>query len=334
VAKSGFEFGVSIERVEIGPELVEFTQELERLGYDLIMAGDHMRGRAAEPLAAMTWLAAATTRIRVGTHVIAADFRSPTLLAKSVATVDRLSGGRFQLGIGAGWFDRDYAMLGLPFDPPGVRISRMCEALDVIEKYWRGEPFDHAGKFYTMTGVDPGPLPVQPGGPPIFIGGGGPRIMRIAGARANIVGQNPQIRGGNISREFFEQMKRPKVADKIAWAREGAEAAGRDPGEITFHSSVNYLWVCESVAESEEMIHRLAQSTRMTDAEARDLPTSLIGTPDMIRDRLLRDRDELRFTAWSFIGGEIRGFGTITLDTYRAFAEQVMPLLDVGPTSP
>ena len=154
------------------------------------------------------------------------DFRNPVILAKAVATLDRLSGGRVQLGIGAGWWDRDYAMLGIPFDPPWERISRMVETLDIMQTFWKGEPFDHAGRFYSLNGVEPGQPPAQRGGPSIFMGGGGPRILRIAGERADVVGQNPQIRGGRISREFFDNMKRQSVAQKIEWAREGAMNAG------------------------------------------------------------------------------------------------------------
>lgn len=327
MANPRFRFAVTIDGVTAETDIARFAQELEQLGYDMVMVGDHIPGQRVEPLAALAWVAASTTRLRIGTHVLALDFRNPVLLAKAAATLDQLSGGRLELGVGAGWWDRDYAMLGIPFDPPGERISRMVEALDILETYWRGEPFDHAGRFYTLTGVEPGPPPSQPGGPPIFIGGGGPRIMKIAGARAKVVGQNPRIRGGRISAEFFEHMKRQNVAQKIEWARDGAREAGRDPAELVFHSSVNYLWVCESTSEANEMIGRLAAATRLTEQEARELPTAIVGTPEMIRERIHRDHEELGFSEWSFSGGKVRGFGSVGMDMYRAFSERVMPIL-------
>ena len=322
-----FKFAVWGTRARTGPELVQFARDLEAWGYDMVTLGEHMPGGRVDALTTLGWIAASTSRLRVGTHVLAMDFHNPVLLAKAVSTLDQFSEGRVLLGVGAGWWDRDYAMLGIPFDPPGVRISRMVETLDILEQCWRGDPFDHHGKFYTLTGVEPGPPPFQPGGPPVLVGGGGPRIMRIAGARADFVGPNPQIRGGRMSAEFFEQMKRTNVAQKIRWAREGAERAGRDPAALSFNSAVNYLWVCESTSEADELYGRLAGSTRTTEAEARELPSALVGTPEMIRDRLHRDHDELGFTLWSLSGGDIRGFGNVGMDMYRAFSERVMPIL-------
>ena len=129
--------------------------------------------RPARPDRGARAAADATTTLRVGTLVFANDYRHPALLAKEAATVDRLSGGRLEFGLGAGWMTTDYTATGIPLDPPSVRIARLEEALEVIRALWSGEPVEHHGRFYDISGLVG--TPTRPSNhPPIVIGGGGP----------------------------------------------------------------------------------------------------------------------------------------------------------------
>jgi probable F420-dependent oxidoreductase len=318
-------FGVIAGGGHDGPGLSAAARQLEAWGYGCIYAGDHLAGRWMESFTLLTWAAASTSQLRVATLVAANDFRNPVMLAKAAATLDHLSGGRFQLGLGAGWWDRDYAMLGIPFDPPGERIERMEEAIEILRLYWQGEPFDFEGGHYRLRGIEPGPRTTAPGRLPLMIGGGGPRVMAVAGRSAAVIGPNPRIAGGRISGEFFSQLQRKDVAKKLGWARRAAEQAGRDPAELVFQSAVNYLAVTESEAEAVHLRESIAAATGLAAGEVAQAPSVLVGTPAGLRERILRDRDELGFTDWVLPVGEIRGFGLIDRSTFERFAADVMP---------
>ena len=142
--------------------------------------------------------AAHTTTLRVGSLVFDNDYKHPAILAKETATIDLLSDGRLELGIGAGWMKTDYDALGLPYDPPAVRVDRFEEALHVIKQCFTGEQFTYHGEHYRITDYASWPKPVQQPGPPILIGGGGKRVLSIAAREADIVGINPNLRAGEI----------------------------------------------------------------------------------------------------------------------------------------
>src|SRR5262245_43299677 len=163
-----FRFGVVGFMAATGAQWVAKARRAEELGYDILLAPDHIMLDLA-PLTALAVAAASTTRLRVGTLVLGNDFRHPAWLAKEAATLDLLSDGRFELGLGAGYLPVDYAMTGLPLDPPGTRVERLEEALTVIDGYFSGEPVTFAGKHYTVTGLPGRPAPVQRPRPPIFV---------------------------------------------------------------------------------------------------------------------------------------------------------------------
>ena len=134
----------------------------------------------------------------VGSLVFANDYRHPALLAKEAATVDRLSGGRLEFGLGAGWMTTDYTATGIPLDPPSVRIARLEEALEVIRALWSGEPVEHHGRFYDISGLVGTPSPAQQPHPPIVIGGGGRKVLEVAGRHADVINLNPSLPAGVI----------------------------------------------------------------------------------------------------------------------------------------
>lgn len=169
--------------------------DLEDRGYDLLQVPDHVAGRMYGPIAAMTSAAAATTRLRVGTLVLDNELRHPVVLAKELATLDQLSGGRVEMGIGAGWMRDEHERIGLRFDSTAIRIERLEETIDVLQGAWSGGPFSYRGRHHCIDDLAQWPVPVQQPHPPITVGGGGPRLLDLAGRRAQVV--NIAVRAGS-----------------------------------------------------------------------------------------------------------------------------------------
>ena len=185
-----FRFGCSLAGFDHGHDWAETARRIEDLGYSTMLVPDHLGDQLA-PLPALAVAAAVTTRLRVGSFVLSNDFRHPVLLAKEAATVDLLSGGRLELGLGAGWRREEYEAAGLDFDPGALRLARLEESVAVLRGLWSGRPFRFAGDHYRVEELQGRPLPAQAGGPPLFLGGGGPRLLALAGRVADIVGLAP-----------------------------------------------------------------------------------------------------------------------------------------------
>ena len=192
-----FRFAVSATHAASGREWRENARRVEDLGYDVLLVTDHVTEQLA-PLPALVATADVTSRLRIGSFVFDNDYRNPVMLAKEAATVDLLSDGRLELGLGAGWNTRDYAQLGIAYDPPKMRVDRFAEALALTKRLWTERSVDHDGAYYRVRGATVLPRPVQRPHPPIMVGGGGPRMLRIAAREADIVALAPQVnaRGG------------------------------------------------------------------------------------------------------------------------------------------
>jgi probable F420-dependent oxidoreductase len=196
--KRRFRFGVSGGAPESASAWKDLARKAEDLGFDVLLVGDHM-GRGGAPLPVLLSAADATTTLRVGTQVLSNDFRNPAILAKEVATLDILTDGRFELGIGTGWpatsatGRSDAAQTGIPLDPPGERVERLREAIQILKLFLSDEkPFDYDGKYYQLKGLTQAPKPVQKPRPPIMVAGAGPRIMRMAAREADIINIAPR----------------------------------------------------------------------------------------------------------------------------------------------
>ncbi|GAA2589471.1 TIGR03621 family F420-dependent LLM class oxidoreductase [Actinomadura fulvescens] len=189
-----FRFAAVIRMAGSGRAWAEKARRLEDSGFGALLVPDHLVGPRFAPVAAMTAAACATSRLTVGTLVFANDFRHPAVLAKEAATVDVLSGGRLELGIGTGWMAHDYHRAGLTLDPPAVRVDRLTEAIDVLKGLWRGGPFSYEGRHYRIDGLEQEPVPVQRPGPRLMLGGGGPRMLRLAAREADIVNLTMRVR--------------------------------------------------------------------------------------------------------------------------------------------
>src|SRR6056297_2534183 len=209
-----FRFGVQLSTAATGGEWAETARRVETLGYDVATMPDHFGGQLA-PMPALQAVLDATTTLRAGALVFDNDYRHPAILAKELATMDVLSDGRVEIGLGAGWMISDYEQLGIPYDRPGVRIDRFVEGLTVIRKAMEPGPFDFTGGHYTISGYDGLPKPVQTP-PPLLIGGGGTRMLTIAAQHADIVGVNGTLAAGVIGPEAIDTMTADATAAKVA----------------------------------------------------------------------------------------------------------------------
>jgi probable F420-dependent oxidoreductase len=216
-----FRFGVQAARAGSRAEWVELARRVESLGYSTLTTPDHFEDQFA-PVPALMAAATVTERLRVGALVWDNDYRHPLVLAKELATMDVLSDGRVEVGIGAGWMRTDYEQAGMPYDPPGVRVERFVEGLAVMKGVFSAEPFSFAGRHYTITGHNGRPAPVQRPHPPFLIGGGGKRVLTIAAREADIVSVNPTLSAGVMDAEAMATASAGATDQKVAVVRAAA----------------------------------------------------------------------------------------------------------------
>lgn len=275
----------------------------EQLGYDTVVLPDHV-GNQFAPMPALISAAEATEKIRVGTFVLDNDFRHPLLLAQEAATVDVLTDGRFELGVGAGWMGQDYGRLGATFDPPDVRVRRFKEAVELVGLYLSGEPFSFEGSHYRVSDVEPRPVPVQRPGPPLLIGGGGKQILAFAAQEADIVSvflrSMPDGSGFDVS-----ELRTAHYQRKIDRVREIAHEAGRRP---ELNVLLQYFEITnDRMSVADEHAREIG-----TDAEdLLGLPFELIGTVGQMCDDLVERREEFGISYITVFGRYMRGFAPI-----------------------
>ena len=214
-----FRFAVAASWAATREEWVAKARRAEALGYDVFLMPDHT-GHQLAPVPALMAVAAATTTLRIGSFVFANDYRQPLLLAKEIATLDVLSEGRMEFGIGAGWSTPDYDRMGMRYEPPGVRVGRMLESIRLLKRLFRDDRVDFDGTHYRAKGARLWPKPLQRPMPPLMIGGGGKRILSIAAREADIVALVPQVDARG--RHRLSDITGSATARKIAWIRAAA----------------------------------------------------------------------------------------------------------------
>src|ERR1700745_142120 len=216
-----------------GPaELTSLARRAEAVGCSAFVVPDHLIGQyAAMPLLAM--VAAATRRLRVGTCVLNVCLRHPAVLAQDLATLDTLSGGRLEIGLGAGWNKPEHDAIGIAFEPVGIRIKRLTEAITILKGCFAEGPFSFSGEHYTITGHDGAPKPVQRPHPPIFLGGGGKRLLTLAAREDQIIGLAPRLAQGDPPRVDASSLTAAATEEKIRWIR---QAAGDRFGELELNT--------------------------------------------------------------------------------------------------
>ncbi|HYM15127.1 MAG TPA: TIGR03621 family F420-dependent LLM class oxidoreductase [Dehalococcoidia bacterium] len=294
-SKHKFRFGVQTSRGGSAGEWAAKARKIEELGYSTLFIPDHFDDQLA-PMPAMMAAADATTTLRIGGLVLDNDYKHPVVLAKELATIDVLSGGRLEVGIGAGWMESDYRGAGMAYDAPGVRISRLQEAVRVIKGLMSDEPVAFDGTYYNvhMNGT---PKPVQKPHPPLLIGGGGKRVLRYAARVADIIGVNFTLTEGVVNAAVMATGGIEATKEKIAWIR---EAAGARFEEIELNVTVFGAFVTDDRASLAE---RLAPRFGVTAAEVGVAPHLLIGSVEQMVEDLQRRRELFGFS-YIAISGE------------------------------
>ncbi|MEI8000001.1 MAG: TIGR03621 family F420-dependent LLM class oxidoreductase [Actinomycetes bacterium] len=304
-----FRFGVQVNGGGSGAEWTTLARRIEDLGYSTLFMPDHFDDTPLAPMVALSFAAAATTTLRVGHLVLGNDYKHPAVVAKESATLDLLSDGRLELGLGAGWMLADYEQLGLPYDAPGVRIARLDEALRVVKGCFADGPFSFAGDHYTITGYDAQPAPVQRPHPPIVVGGGGPKVLRLAGREADIVGINPNLRAGAITADAATDSLADMTLQKLEWIREGA-------GERFDDLELQIRYFLASITDDARgFAEMLAPGFGVTADEALGSAVALVGSVDEVCNTLVQRREE-----WGV------SYVVLGEDTFEAFAPVVARL--------
>ncbi|HEY1345166.1 MAG TPA: TIGR03621 family F420-dependent LLM class oxidoreductase, partial [Streptosporangiaceae bacterium] len=250
-------FGVVSESVLDGPAWAEQARRIEDAGVGSLLIRDHFSagafGQQLAPFSALAAAAAVTERLHVGTMVLSNDFRHPAIVAHEAASLHHLSGGRFELGIGAGWYQPEYRAAGIAFDSAGRRIDRLEESLAIIGGLLAGAPVHHQGTWYQIDGLDLDVLPGRRGGPRLLIGAGGPRMLRIAARHADIVGLLPApIRGADEGDDPLDRMP-AALESKLAVLR---SAAGDRFGRLELSAFGTFSITDRRRSVTEELIAR------------------------------------------------------------------------------
>ena len=303
-----FRFGVLASNARSSSEWTETARKAEDLGYSALLMPDHF-GDQLSPIAALATAAAVTESLRVGTLVFANDFRHPAVLAKEAATLDLLSDGRLEVGVGAGWMTEDYTWTGIPHDRPGVRIDRMIEAIGVLRGLWGEGAFSFEGDHYTISEMNGLPKPVQAGGPPIIVGGGAKRVLSTAARLADIVGINPNVGEGKVGPEAIASMSADATEEKLSWVR---DAAGDrfDDIEISILKFVTII-----TDDRDTVAGKVGGSMGMDAATLLASPHTIVGSAEQIAEELIEQRER-----WQ------GSYVTVRSDAFESFAPVVAAL--------
>lgn len=284
-----FRFGVQVHGPFAGLTWAQTAQRVEELGYSTLFMPDHFTDQWG-PIAAMAAAAACTTTLKVGTLVFDNDYRHPVVLAKEMATIDVLSDGRVEVGIGAGWKRVDYEQSGIVEDRPGVRVDRMIEGVAVLAGLFADGPFSFEGEHYRITELDGLPTPHTRGGPPLIIAGGSKRMLRFAGAHAPIVGVNPSIHSGAVDTDAARDGMADRMDQKFEWVREGA---GNRFDDIEFNAWIPVAKITDDRAGFAELV---APAFGVPAEEALESPMVIVGSIGEITETLEARRDRWGFS--------------------------------------
>lgn len=303
--KRPFRFAVTARWAKSGTHWRDVARRAEDLGYDVLLVTDHMGAQLA-PIPALMAAADATTRLRVGSFVFANDYRNPVMLAKEVATLDVLSGGRVEVGIGAGWNTRDYHELGIPYDAPAVRVSRLEESVGLLKRLLSEESVDHTGKHYSVRGAKILPRPLQRPHPPLMIGGGGPRVLRLAARYADIVTFAPQVNASGRPR--LDAITETALTERVVRLRAAA-------GERAERIELNVFVFDAAVTDrARSLMAAVSGHLRRAANSLIRSPFVLYGSRSSLRELLLERRERLGLSYVAVPGNAMREFAPIVAE--------------------
>lgn len=298
-------------------QLSTMTREAERLGYDFVTVDDHLQrgdgGLVFESLTTLTALAAQTSRIRFLTSVLCTMYRPPSLVAKMGATIDTISQGRFELGIGAGWKEEEARAYGLPWDGPKGRLDRLEEACQIVLALWTQDQADHAGAYFRLENAICRPKPVQHPHPPLWIGGGGERRTLLIAAR---FADGVNFGGAGIGSGPTNPLEHFVHKREVLYAH--CHRVGRDPQALSLSCGINAMLWGRSPRDVEARFTRHAAQQHLSAPERERLFSSLRSAVESPRDaRALVDRNLEE-------GATHVTLGRPTLEGLQMFADQVM----------
>jgi probable F420-dependent oxidoreductase len=299
-----FRFGVEMMAPFEGMTWAESARELEALGYAALHAPDHF-DEGLGPITAMVAAAAATEDLIVATAVLAVDFRHPAVLARELAAIDLLSAGRLEVGLGAGYNVDDYRWSGIPMDPPKVRVDRLEEYVAVLRGLFADGPFSFDGDHFQIDALDGTPHPHTLGGPPIFIAGGGPRMLRFAARQADIVGVNPSLPTSEKRAEAVRDGVAARIDEKFALVR---EAAGDRYDDLEFHG---WLREAQVTDDGRGAAAKIAAATGLEVDDVLESPFVLVGSVGEIAERLEERRERWGYSYYTVQQPAARDFAAV-----------------------
>ena len=288
-----FRFSLSAGRaLRSGREWTELARKAEDLGFSTLAIPDHFDDQFA-PIPALAAASQVTTTLRLQTLVLGVDYRHPALVAKEAATLDVLSDGRAELGLGAGWMTTDYATASIALDRPAVRIDRLSEAVAIVKKSFAPGPFSFTGEHYTICNFDGLPKPLQQPRPPILLAGGGQKMLRLAAREADIVGVNVSLADGKIDARAGASATPSATDRKLGWIR---DAAGSRFAQIELQVRVYVVMITD---DREAIADAMAPAMGISPGDALSSPHALVGPLDKVCDDLIYRRERWGF---SYIG--------------------------------
>jgi probable F420-dependent oxidoreductase len=290
-----FRFAVQSFNAGSGVEWAEKVQRAEALGYSAFHLADHLLGpgpaiqksnhpvQTLAAIPAMAYAAAVSKDIRIGCRVFCIDYHNPMVLIKSAMTIDVLSGGRLEFGLGAGWLEEEYAAIDLPFDPPRQRIDRLADVIEGVKAFRGAGMADVSNGTLEWRDFEGAPKPVSK--PPVMIGGGSPRVLRLAGREADIVSLNFNNRAGIIGPDGVRTSSEEETQRKLAWVREGA---GDRFDDLEIEIGAYFTFVMN---DPTSVLENFATNFGFSEDEMRRHPHALFGSVDTICDELRRRRE-------------------------------------------
>lgn len=299
-----FRFGIQLARAASGPAWRELARKVEALGYAALYLPDHLGDQWA-PTVALTAAAEATSTLKVGSLVYDNDYRHPVLLAKEMATLDLLSEGRLEVGLGAGWMRSDYEQSGIPYDEPAVRVARLEEAVQIMEALWSQGTCTFSGEHYTVTAAEGLPRPFRSPRPSLILGGGGRRVLSFAARHADIVGVNANLRAGYVGPEVAATVTAERFDERVGWIR---EAAGDRFDQLELQVLIE---VAAITPDREGLAEALAPAFGLEPAAALEVPMVVAGTVDQVCETLQERRRRYGFSCYVFHEADIEPFAPV-----------------------
>jgi probable F420-dependent oxidoreductase len=310
-----FRFGVLCESARTTDDLLATARAAEDAGYATFLIRDHLLdtpfAHQFAPLTSLAWVASTTRTLRVGTLVIANDYRPPVQLAKELATLDALSGGRVELGLGAGFLEAEYGPLGIPFERPGLRVDRLEEAIQVYKGLLSPERVTFQGTHYDLTEFDNFPKPVQRPHVPIMVAGGSKRMLTLAGREADIVGLMGVSTDGGVMRRDPGRRSAAGVAQQVEWVRQGA---GDRFDQVELSTVITPILTADTQSARRDAAEQYARdqgSPDLTAEQVLEMPSMLIGSVEQMAADLEARCDQLALSYYVLSDKHAQAFAPI-----------------------